>query len=65
MAEHEDVYLVPRGQPLDEPQDRRDHAFPAAAIDAARHHQRNPHQSQSSSQLDLPFARRRLVTKSW
>ena len=43
VIEHEDVKRMPPREPLDQPEQNRNDAFTAAAIDAARYDQRNLH----------------------
>jgi hypothetical protein len=41
--QREDVEVVAARQPLDQPQQRRDHPVARGGIDASRHDQRYPH----------------------
>jgi hypothetical protein len=45
LMEHHHCYLVTPGEALGEIQERRDHCFPSAAVEAARRNQSYPHDS--------------------
>jgi hypothetical protein len=46
VMKHEDVDVVTPGEPFDEPDDARQHALAAGAIDAAGHDQADAHAHQ-------------------
>ena len=43
MMQREDVHVVQRREPLDEPENRRNDALAAGSIDTAGHDQANAH----------------------
>jgi hypothetical protein len=43
MVQHEDVHVVSGREPLDQPQQRRDHTFATGPIHAAGEHEADPH----------------------